>query len=128
MHYKKITTLAAVFAALNMPADQKPDVSGWPPRYHAHKQFEYDVQMAIDAVNGPDWVVDWNNPEQRKYWLWVYTVPDANRVSGRGLSLDVVCYDVSNAIVGPRLCFESKEKALHFWEHFKPLYENYYLG
>lgn len=128
MDYKKITTLAAVFAALNLPADEKPDVSRWPARYHAHKQHEYDVQMAIDAINGPDWVVDWNNTDQLKYYLWVYTEPDASRVSGRGLSLLDVYDDDSYAIVGPRLCFESREKALHFWEHFKPLYENYYLG
>lgn len=128
MDYKKITTLAAVFAALNLPADEKPDVSRWPARYHAHKNTEYDVQMAIDAINGPEWVVDWNNPEQRKYWIWAYTVPDASRVSGRGLSLYDVNYDGTCTIVGPRLCFESREKALHFWEHFKWLYENYYLG
>ena len=128
MHYKQITTLAAVFAALNMNPDVKPDVSVWPERYREHKTLEFNIQMAIDAVNGPDWVADWNDTNQRKYFLWLRIINKPGRVSGRGLSLFVVLYVVTITYVGPRLVFENEEKARHFYEHFLPLLEDYYLG
>jgi hypothetical protein len=127
MHYKEITTLAAVFAALNLNQEVKPDVSVWPARYHEHKIHEFDVQMAIDAING-DWVADWSDTAQYKYYLWLWVVEKKERVSGRGLALLDVRYDITYMRVGPRLVFESEEKAIHFYEHFLDLYENYYLG
>ena len=127
MDYKKITTLAAVFAALNLPADVKPDVSAWPARYHAHKQHEYDVQMAIDAVN-EGWEADWNDTTQEKYYIWWRIISKPERASGRGLAFDDVYYDLSDANVGPRLVFRSRKHAEHFAKHFLPLMESYYLG
>ena len=128
MDYKKITTLAAVFAALNLPADVKPDVSAWPARYHAHKQFEYDVQMAIDAINGPDWVADWNDTTQEKYVIWWWIIDKPERASGRGLAVGVVGCACSYTGVGPLLVFRSRKHAEHFAKHFLPLMESYYLG
>jgi hypothetical protein len=126
MHYKEITTLAAVFAALNLNPEVKPDVSVWPARYHEHKIHEFNVQMAIDAING-DWVADWNT-NQYKYYLWLWVVEKKERVSGRSLAWRSVVFVDTGTDVGPRLVFESEEKAIHFYEHFLDLYENYYLG
>jgi hypothetical protein len=127
MHYKEITTLAAVFAALNLNQEVKPDVSVWPARYHEHKIHEFDVQMAIDAING-DWVADWSDTAQYKYYLWLWVVEKKERVSRRSLALDGVSCNRALTGVDPRLVFESEEKAIHFYEHFLDLYENYYLG
>jgi hypothetical protein len=127
MKYKQITTLAAVFAALNLNPDTKPDVSAWPERYHAHKTHEFNVQMAIDAVN-EGWVADWNNTDQKKHFLWLWIIEKKERVSGRGLSLYGVYYVYTYTYVGPRLVFESEAKARHFYENFLALYEDYYLG
>jgi hypothetical protein len=126
--YKNITTLAAVFAALNMSAEVKPDVSAWPERYHQHKIHEFNIQMAIDAINGPDWVADWNDTDQYKYIIWWDIISKPERASGRGLSLDGVFCASSSTFVGPRLVFRSREHARHFAEHFLPLMESYYLG
>lgn len=128
MSYKNITTLAAVFAALNMNPDVKPDVSVWPERYHSHKTLEFNVQMTIDAINGPDWVVDWNDPEQEKHYLWCRVISKPERPSGRGLSLLVVGYDDSLTFFGPRLVFRSRAHAMHFYENFLSMWEDYYLG
>lgn len=128
MHYKQITTLAAVFAALSMSAETKPDVSGWPERYHEHKTHEFNVQMAVDAVNGPDWVADWNDTNQRKYFIVWDIVQKESRVSGRGLAMYVVDFADDYAFVGPRLVFRSEEHARHFAKYFLEEIEMYYLG
>jgi hypothetical protein len=73
-------------------------------------------------------VADWSDTAQYKYYLWLWVVEKKERVSGRGLALFVVRYDITYSGVGPRLVFESEEKAIHFYEHFLDLYENYYLG
>lgn len=128
MNYKEITTLAAVFAALNLAPEVKPDVSVWPERYREHKTHEYNLQMAIDAVNGPDWVADWNNTDQPKYTIIWEIVENTERASGRGLAFGAVVFDDSAAFVGPRLVFRSREHADHFAKYFRVLFESYYLG
>ena len=132
MSYKKITTVAAVFAALSMNPDIKPDVSAWPEHWRAHKIIEFDVQMSIDAINGKNddgtqWVAKWGDPTQHKWEVWYDVVDKEDGVSGRGLSLVGVYCGAARTTVGPRLVFRSRAHAMHFHEHFLPLNEQYYL-
>ena len=119
--YKTITTIAAAIAAV-LP-DPKRD-----ERDQKRKEVEDQLTKVVDAINGPDFVADWNNTKQRKYVIVWEIVNKPGRVSGRGLSLRAVLCAATRAYVGPRLVFENEEKALHCAEHFLPLWESYYLG
>lgn len=136
--YTKIKTIADARKVFGISQRFVPDVSMWPEFMQANKLSEYDVQLVIAAINGQrkrvpkqqpeQWVPDWTDKGEKKYypWWWIEEVSEGG-VSGRGLSLFVVHYDVSYARVGPRLVFESDKKARHFVKYFKALAEKYYF-
>ncbi len=126
MSFKQITTVAAAFAAMGLTPDLTPDVSMWPERFREHKKIEFQLQMVVAAING-DWVEDWNNTSQWKWFIWWDIIKKEGRVSGSGLSFGAASYAYSCTVVGPRLVFENSEKAEHAAEHFLELYEAYYL-
>jgi hypothetical protein len=126
MSYKQITTVAAAFAAMGLAPDFTPDVSMWPEHFREHKKVEFTLQMMVTAING-EWVEDWNDTTQLKWFIWWDIIKKETRVSGSGLSFFAACFDDSRTCVAPRLVFENSEKAEHAAEHFLELYEAYYL-
>lgn len=117
--WKSLTTMEAVYKFHGLDDGYMPDLSSYPAFMRAYKAKEFTAQLMAAAING-SWVADWTDTSQRKYYPWW-------KVSGRGLSLLGVYYDVTNAYVGPRLCFESDEKVRHAVKYFTPVFEDHYF-
>jgi hypothetical protein len=76
------------------------------------------LKMVVKAING-DWTPDWSNSDQYKYWPYFILS------SGFGFSYsDFVC-DLTNANVGSRLCFETREKSNYAAQQFIDIYEQF---
>lgn len=56
------------------------------------------LKVITRAING-DWVLDWNNTNQRKWFPWF------NLSSGFGFDSSYYGYSNSHSTVGSRLCF-----------------------
>lgn len=117
--WKNITSMSAVYKFHGLEDGYVPDLSGFPAFMRGYKAAEFKAQLMAAAING-DWVADWSNTNQRKYYPWW-------NVSGRGLSLYAVYYDATIALVSPRLCFESEVKVKHAVKYFTPVFEDHYF-
>jgi hypothetical protein len=67
------------------------------------------------AING-DWIPDWNNTNQKKWYPYFILS------SGFGFSATDCLYVIASTAAGSRLCFESEEKAKYAGTQFKDLY------
>ena len=76
------------------------------------------LKHIIKVVNGPDFIVDWTNGNQKKWYPWFNILP-----SGFGFSDSSYRCTHSATAVGSRLCLESDEKATHMGTQFTNLYE-----
>jgi len=82
------------------------------------------IFIGVRAINrqangGKPWTPDWKNSRQWKYEIIM------NMSSGSGLSYYDCDYVDSYSGVGSRLCFISEDVAEHFFEAFKPEFENF---
>lgn len=73
------------------------------------------------AING-DWVPDWNNSNQRKYYPY-FRMGSA----GFGFSVTLCIYYGTDSCVGSRLCFETSEQAEYAGKQFLDIYKQIYL-
>lgn len=76
------------------------------------------LKVIVKAING-EWVPDWANTNQRKWWPWF------NLSSGFGFSLSDFSYTDACTSVGSRLCFESEEKSDYSAKQFIQLYKEF---
>jgi hypothetical protein len=76
------------------------------------------LKIIIKAIN-QDWIPDWNNSSQYKYWPWFVLS------SGFGFSGSDCCYDGTSTAVGSRLCFESREKSDYAGKQFQDIYKDF---
>lgn len=121
--YTEIKTFEDACQVLSLdPITIIPDFSLFP---------ESDRQAMIDhakliiiakAING-NWVLDWNNWDQYKYYPWF----DMGSSSGVGFSCGVDVYWCTDSIVGSRLCFETREQAKYVGKQFEELYKSYFV-
>jgi hypothetical protein len=76
------------------------------------------LEECIKAINGVDFVFDYTNKNQPKWYIvWEY--------SGSGFRLIYVHYGYSNSGVGSRLSFETQEKAKHAAEYLINLFNQF---
>lgn len=68
--------------------------------------------LITEAIN-QGWVADYDNHNQEKWEI----IWEKNK-AGFGFSRTYCDYDSSNSSVGSRLCFESRDKAVHAGRHF----------
>ena len=94
------------------PATDSPDIV-------AYKK----LKLVIKVIN-EDWIADYNNPNQKKYYAWFRVLP-----SGSGFDFSPSCYgyDDSGTAVGVHLCFETREKCEYVAKQFTQLYEAFLL-
>jgi len=70
-----------------------------------------------------DWVPDWNNYDQYKYYPWF----EMGSSSGAGFSyLDCDIW-LTGSNAGSRLCFETREQAKYVGTQFLELYKDYFV-
>jgi hypothetical protein len=77
----------------------------------------YEKAKIVTKAINQDWVPDWNNPSQYKYWPWF------NLSSGFGFSYSGSDCAYAHSVVGSRLCFESREKSDYAGKQFLEIYK-----
>lgn len=78
-----------------------------------------EMKILCEALNEGE-EIDYSNSNQRKYYIWV------KWVSGRGLALGAVYFDITHTVVGPRLVFISEERARYAFAQFPDTYKNFF--
>lgn len=110
-----IKTFDDVLAAVGKTPEQfAEETKGDTPDEVAYKQ----LKLIAKVFNG-DWVADWSNYDQWKYWPYFYYV------SGVGLSYYDFDIDFSDTGVAARLCFKSREIAVYVGKQFIEIYRVY---
>ena len=64
-----------------------------------------------DKVTGKNWLVNWLDRSQWKWWNWLRAIEDKKRPSGLGFSFLVSAFDFSYTAVGSRLCSKDEKTA-----------------
>lgn len=81
------------------------------------------LKTVIEALN-EGWQPDWSDRSEYKYWNWfVYRTSSA----GFGCANTVSAPTVTNANVGSRLCFKTRELAAYAGRQFEDLYNDFFL-
>lgn len=86
----------------------------------------YQLVIIAEALN-EGWKPNWNDQSEYKWFPWFTVKASKNKPSGSGLSFYGAVNWSSNAGVGSRLCYKSREIAEYAGTHFKELYEQSYL-
>lgn len=95
-----------------------PDFSMLPEKHQKALLAHTQLVIIAEALN-EGWVPDWTNSNERKYLPWFY-------LDG-GFVLGDVTYIYRNSAVSSRLCFKSEKLAQYSVDHFKSLYQDYFL-
>ena len=122
--YTKIKTFEDACLVLELDAKNViPDFSFFPKN---------DIQPMIDhaklviinqAINGKDYIPDWSNSNEIKYYPWFIM----GSSSGVGFAFGAYDSWLSHSHVGSRLCFKTREKALYAGKQFEDLYKSYFV-
>lgn len=81
------------------------------------------LKTVIEALN-EGWRPDWSDRSEYKYWNWfVYSTSSA----GFGFAYADYAPAHSNAVVGSRLCFKTRELAAYAGRQFEDLYNDFFL-
>lgn len=110
------------------PKTVLPDVSCLPFK-HRKSATAYHMLMIIieHAQKKANWQVDYNNPDQRKYWTWHVVKASKKQPAGFGFSDSLFSYDYTSAYVASRLCFPDYQTEREYAEKLEELYEDYKL-
>lgn len=124
MNFKKeINSYEDLCKILGIDPELKPDVSAYDDEDKAAAVSMFRLWKASKA----SWkfekkVIDWNNPNQRK-WSNYARLDDAAG-SGSGFSFDASHFDDAYSYVSSRLTFPSKEIAEHVFSFMQVDYKN----
>lgn len=94
----------------------------WQSPYETPDEFTYrQLKIIVKAIN-QDWVPDWKDRSQYKYFPWF-------EIDKAGCCCLAVDFSASVVYVsaGSRLCFESSEKAKYAAEQFIDIYKQFFL-
>ena len=101
-----------------------PDVSMIPEEFHKAIIGCYKLFIIFKAINN-DWIADYTNPNQVKYFPWL-KVNSAG--SGFGFSGSHYGCVGTVACVGSRLCTDTSEKAIYIGKQFCEEYADFFLN
>ena len=122
--YKGITTPEAAFEAEAIDINSLEAMFAQVPEKFRGAAIAHMKKMVCTAaINGPA-VLNMADTNQKKHLPVWWVEKDGS--SGFGLSLDDCVYDGSDAFVGARLSFETKEKGLHYAKNFKDVDKQYF--
>ena len=79
------------------------------------------LKTIAEALN-EGWRPDWANSNEYKYWPWFVYNP-----ASAGFSYAYTSYAASNANVGSRLCYKTRELATYAGRQFEGLYNDFLL-
>ncbi len=121
--YKTIKSFEDACKKENVDATALPDVSMIPEEFREAILAVYKLFIIFKAINN-GWIADFTNRNQWKYFPWFQV---SSSGSGFGYSYSVYYYDLTNAVVGSRLCTDTSEKARYIAEQFGPEYAKFFL-
>ncbi len=126
-NFKEITSVSAAFKALGWDESARPDFSKVPDESLKKALSDhFDLIVVFKAVNA-GWEPDWDNIDQRKWFLWARVENNESSPSGFGFSAGYCLYSYTYANVGSRLCTETEEQLAFIYDNFKHLFEGYLL-
>jgi hypothetical protein len=121
--YTDIKTFEDACKVLNLDSTTIiPDFSLFPKSDKEAMKAHAKLVIIAKAING-DWVPDWNNWDQYKYYPWF----EMGSPSGGGFSYDDYADWGAYSAVGSRLCFETREIAKYVGKQFEDLYKVYFV-
>lgn len=126
MEFTEIKSFDDACKATGTNPEAMPDVSMLTPDMGEFITATYQLAIIAKAING-NWVPDFGNHNQRKYYPWFYCEEGHKPGSGGGFSYFVRVYVNARTLVEARLSFETWEKAKHAGETFIVLYEKAFL-
>lgn len=88
----------------------------------------YKQLKLITRVLNQGWKPNYNDMNERKWYVWGWIKASKSKPSGFGFSYSNYDYTYSLATVGSRLCFKSEELAQHAFKHFEALYAGFLTG
>jgi len=94
--------------------------------YNTPDEIAYKKLKLIIKVVNEEWVADYKNPKQIKWYLWF---ADLSFGAGSGLCCANFAYASGSYSLpfGSRLNFKNKETALYVGNQFMPLWKEYLL-
>lgn len=121
--YKSITSWKDIAKALGLDMSLKGDLSNLPAFMRPFVANAANLAAIVAAINGVDFIPDWDNRNQRKWWGWFW-------MDKPGFRLLDSAYGVTGTYSsgGSRLCFETEEQFLHATKYFLHYFEAFYGG
>jgi len=119
--FRAIKTFKDACIKLALDPSKLPDVSMIPEEFGKSILAAYKLMIIYKAINN-EWVPDWSNRDQYKYYPWYGVLS-----SGFGFSCSDCDCTYAGTYVGSRLCTETSEKAMYVAEQFKAEYQEYFL-
>jgi hypothetical protein len=99
-----------------------PDFSMIPEKYRHSLMCAFLLMVVFDAIND-GWEPDFSNHNEARYFPWPWVLS-----SGFGFSLSSYDYGCTIALVGSRLCTNTREKVVYILEQFPELWKAWLLG
>ena len=122
---KKVKSFEHACELLNIETTL-PVVTGIPAEHQEAIVAHYQLVIVAQAIND-GWKPDWSDSSQYKYHPWMKVKATKKKPSGSGLSFDGYgCWN-SDADVGSRLCYKSREAAEYAGKKFAGLYAKAWL-
>ena len=121
--YTDIKTFEDACQTQNLnPLTVIPDFSLFPEKDKNAMIAHAKLIIIANAING-EWVPDWKDWDQYKYYPWF----EMGSPAGVGFSYGGCDRWRAVSRVGSRLCFESREKAKYVGTQFQELYKAYFV-
>ena len=101
---------------------EMPDFSSFPEDMRKHFEALFKMVVIVEALN-EGWKPDWDNYNERKYYLWFEMSPSS-------FAFDFSFYGSGDAFAGSgsRLKLKSRELAKYCGEQFKDIWKDIQLG
>jgi hypothetical protein len=120
--YTEIKTFEDACKVLSLDATKViPDFSLFPVEEQEPMKAHAKLIIIAKAING-DWTPNWTDGSW-KYYPWF----EMGSPSGGGFSCDDCDFWSTSSVVGSRLCFENREKAVYAGKTFEQLYKTYFV-
>jgi hypothetical protein len=115
---ERILTIDNVLEELG---EEDPEVKDFRKLQHAvgHHLIGYQLVVCIAKALNEGWTPDWSNSNELKYYPWF------EMRGSSGFRFNDDGYWVSASFVGSRLCFKSRELAVHAGERFLEVYKQF---
>lgn len=122
-----VTTYEEACQVTGTDPNALPDVTMLPEE-DQKSVIAYCKLIVVAKALNEGWVPDFTNGDQYKYWPWFWVERDSSGASA-GLSYTNTNHTASttDANVGSRLCFKTRELARYAGETFTSLYRDYLL-